>query len=572
MLYSEIVRRKMLNTVAGYLVVLITVLSVADLVLPGLPVPDGLYRIIVIVLVAFIPVVVALSWFFDITSAGIVRTISRKEFNKKVAASKRSGAFYSDHRITDPASKTKVDSDVHRIRSVAILPFTSSSTDADGEYLSDGLTETIINKLARLSDVRVIPRATAFRYKGSILATQDICRELRVESSVTGSINHYGDQLVVQAELVDAEQDSQIWGERYNAKWQNLFDVQEEIATKISKSLKPELSKGERDALKHRETVSLAAYKDYLQGRFLWNKRTPEDVFNSISFFRSALEKDPSYAVAYSGMADAYNILGYYSILSPSETYPLAKNADLKALEINPELSEAEASLGYATLFYDRDWEGANQHFKRSIELNPGYAPAHQWYAWYLLVMERFDEALVSFQEAMLLDPLALIINDHLSYGYMLTGQMEEARKQIERTRMLDPNYPLALWRLGEWHLLEGNLQQAVEAYSKAEVLRDGRYTLGYLGLCYAMMGRENDARHTLTRMDEYETERFISPLDKALVYAGLGENDNAFSFIDQARKIRVSDMVRFKLLPWPDNIKSDSRFAETVKALNLPI
>jgi len=557
------------RTVGGYLVAVISVLTAADLVFAGLPVSPEFYRVLVIVLVALIPVIITLSWFYDITSHGIVRTSSREEHSRQEAANLRNGSRHPDDR----AANTSIGSTVERgaIASVAILPFVNASKDEEGEYLSDGITETIINKLAKLSDVRVIPRATAFRYKGSPLAPLEICNELAVQAMVSGSINHFGERLVVQAELVDHENESQIWGERYKALWENLLDVQEEIATKISISLKPELSRDERDQLKHRETENLGAYKDYLQGRFFWNKRTQEGVEQSIGFFRSALEKDPLYAVAYSGMADAYNILGYYSARSPNETYPLAKDADRKALEIDPDLSEAHASLGYATLFFDRDWEGAKEHFTRAIELNPNYGTAHQWYAWYLLAMDRFDEALASLQEAIKLDPLSLIINDHLAYGYILTGQMAEARKQIDRTRALDPNYPLTLWRLGDWHLRKGDLQLASEAYSEADTLHDGHFTLGYLGLTYGLMGREDDAKEILKRMDGYQAERYVSPLDRAFVHAGLNEVDAAFKFIDESMNIRVSDMVRFKLLPWPDCIKSDPRYAASISALNLP-
>lgn len=557
------------QTVGAYLVAIITILTAADLVFPGLEVSEEMYRLLVLVLIALIPLVVALSWFYDITRHGIIPSVSREEYLKQAASQKRVAKRHSapvDEEISlQPAPER------NGIESVAILPFTNSSNDTDGEYLSDGITETIINKLAQLADVRVIPRATAFRYKHSDLLPVEICQELNVHTSVSGSISHVNDRLVVQAELVDSENESQIWGERYNAQWENLFDVQEEIATKISSSIKPELSREERRLLKHRETASLEAYKEYLQGRFLWNKRTPNGVIESIRYFRTALEKDPLYAVAYSGLADAYNILGYYSILSPAETYPLAKEADLKALEIEPDLSEAHASLGYANLFFDRDWEKAKDHFQRAIELNPGYGTAYQWYAWYLLVMGRFDEALASLETAIKLDPLSQIINDHLAYGYMLTGRFNKARKQIERTRALDPNYPLALWRLGDWQLGQGHLEKAADAYSQVELVREGRYTLGYLGLTYGLLGREDDAKEILRRMDEYEEERYVSPLDRAFVHSGLGNNDEAFSYIDIALEIRVSDMVRFKLLPWPEAIKSDPRFAVIIEKLGLP-
>jgi TolB-like protein/Tfp pilus assembly protein PilF len=556
-LYKEVRRRRMPQALAAYLLAVITILTAADLVLPGLPVPEATYKMLVVVLVCMIPVVITISWFFDITTSGIVRTLAGEDEPSNAEPLQDSASDQLDRRSS--------------IESVAVLPFVNSSSDDEGEYLSDGITETIINKLANVSDVRVIPRASAFRYKNSTMLPQEVCEQLNVQTSVTGSVHHFGDQLIVQAELVNPREESQIWGERYNAQWRNLFEVQEEIATKISESLKPELSRDERRRLKQRETENLEAYQDYLRGRFHWNKRTAEDVTEAIAHFRKALEKDPLYAIAYTGLGDAYNILGYYGVVSPDESFPLAQEADQEALRLQPDLAEAHASLGYCILFYHRDWELARFHFQRAIELNPRYGNAHQWYAWYLMVMERFDEALESFKRALKLDPLSQIINDHLAYGFMLTGQREEARKQIERTRSLDPSYSLVLWRLGDWHMADGNYAEAAQVYDEVQKKRDGRFTLGHLGLSYGLMGEREKAEAVLAKMDIYEQKRYVSRLDRALVYAGLDRRDDAFAALEEARTERVSDMVRFKLLPWPDSFRGDSRFADMIKALDLP-
>ncbi len=564
-IYKEVLRRQMPQTVAAYLAVAIAILAFADLFLPVLPVSEDVYRVLVWVLAGLIPVVVLLSWFFNITRDGIKRSASGT-------------VLFDTKKVTTPWSNMPLDPTIELVddlaanqHSVAVLPFMNCSNDPEADYLSDGITETIINKLTRLKDVRVVPRSSAFRYKGSDISPADICKELKVQTTVTGSVSHVGDRLIVQAELVDAVKEAQLWGERYSGSWENLFDVQEEIATAISAALKPALSKDEQLRLQKRDTGNIDAYQEYLRGRFLWNRRTPTDVLRSIEHFQKALERDPEYALAYSGLADAYNILGYYSIKAPKESYPLAKDADNKALQIDPGLAEAHASLGYATLFYDRDWNQARDHFHRAIELGPNYGTAHQWYAWYLLVMERFDEALKSFQKAVSLDPLSQIINDHLAYGYLLVGDLDAARDQIERTRALAPTYPLALWRLGDWYLKQHDYAEATQAYAEAETLSEGYYMQGYLGMSYALAGRPDDARKVLDRLDERDGKRYVSPLDRALIHAGLGEVDTAYHFIDKAKDIRVSDMARFKLLPWPDPVREDSRFMATARAMNLP-
>ena len=331
---------------------------------------------------------------------------------------------------------------------------------------------------------------------------------------------------------------------------EDVFDVQEEMATEIYRALSQTLSKEDERRLRSRDTDHAEAYQEYLKGRYHWNKRTAEGFRAATRHFREAIGKDPGYALAYAGLADTYNVLGYYSIQAPSESYPPAQVAAEKALEIDPSLAEAHASLGYATLFYDRDWEAAAEHFRTAIRHNPGYATAHQWYAWYFIVREQFDETVARLEEAQRLDPLSLVINDHLAYGYLLAGRTEEARGQIRKTQGLSPDYPLALWRLGNYRVAQGEPEKAVEAYERAVELTDGQLCLGYLGMAKAGMGDVEGAHAILTRLAEESANRYISPLDRALVYAGLGDLDATFRWLDMAEEERVSDMVRLKVLP----------------------
>jgi TolB-like protein/Tfp pilus assembly protein PilF len=564
------------------------VLEGADLVLPTMGVPDWTFNVLVAVVVLTLPIVVTLSWVFDLTPGGLVKTGSSQESTASHEGKRlwsedelREAGWTLRHkrpeydtlkrlRAPTASARSRRDTLPEAIDSLAILPFVNSGGDPEGDYISDGITESIINKMSRISGVRVVPRASAFRYRESVQTLEQVGEELSVRAIVTGSVKHHGARLLVQAELVDVEREAQLWGEHYSGAWSDVFEVQEEIASEISKSLKLELTGDDQKELEKRETEHPEAYQEYLRGRFHWNKRTAEGFRTATTHFRAAIGRDPQYAEAYTGLADTYNVLGYYTLQAPGDSYPPAKVAAEKALEIDPELAEAHASLGYATLFYDRDWEQAREHFERSIALNPKYASAHQWYGWYLLVMERFEETVAAMERALSLDPLSLIINDHLAYAYMLADRFKDARRQIDRTRGLDPDYPLALWRLGEWYLVKNDLAEAEEAYARAAELTEGRLAMGYLGLTYGLSGQEDEARGVLRRLDELAANGYVSPLDRALVHAGLGEADEAFRRLEEAAEERVSDIVRLRLLPWPEWLKADPRFIDLAKSLRL--
>jgi len=562
--FAELRRRKVHRTVGAYFVLSVMVLEGADLILPSIGVTAQTYDVLVILVVALFPVAMILSWIFDITGAGLVRT-DRHEVGGAARPPR------SDPSGPEVAKKegTQAHSDV--IDSLAILPFDTVGDDPDDQYLSEGIAESIINRMSRLSGLRVVPRASAFRYNGDNIDLAVVGDELHVRAVVTGRVQQRGDTLVVQAELVDVAGPSQLWGEHYKRPMEDVFDLQEEMATEIYLALSQTLNREDKRALRHRDTEHAEAYQDYLKGRYHWNRRTTAGFREATHHFRNAIGKDPGYALAYAGLADTYNVLGYYSSQAPKESYPPAKVAAEKALEIDPTLAEAHASLGYATLFYDREWETAAQHFRDAIGHDPGYASAHQWYAWYFLVMERFEESVSQLEEAQRLDPLSLVINDHLAYAYLLSGRIEDVRGQIRKTQGLSPDYPLALWRLGDYRVATHELERALVAYERAVDLTQGQLCLGYLGLVKGMTGDIEGAKAVLGRMDDDSGIRYISPLDRALALAGIGNVDETFDSLERAIEERVSDVVRIKLLPWPDSVRSDARFAEMVDRVGLP-
>jgi serine/threonine-protein kinase len=464
--------------------------------------------------------------------------------------------------VTTPSGRLPLDS-------LAVLPFTNVSGDADSEYLGEGISESIMNKLSGVSGLRVVPRSVVFRYKGH-REPCEVGREVHARAVVTGRILQRGDTLVIKAELVDSQTESQLWGDQYNRKMADIFAVQEEMAAEITRSLRLKLSGEEEAGLAKRFTESTKAYQAYLRGRHHWNKRTVEGLRQALVHFQEAIDLDPNYALAYSGLADTFNILGYYNTQRPHDAYPRGKAAAARALALDDTLSEAHASMGYVQVFYDYDWAGAQKSFARAMELNPKYATAPQWNAWYLFAMGRFDEALASMQRAQELDPLSLIINDHLGYALYLTGRLEEALAQLLRTRELDPAFPWVYWRLGSVYLALGRLDESIEAYRTVVRMTDGGVGLGYEGVALARAGRMEEANAVLARIEQLGATRYVSPLEYALVYGALGRIDDALASLERAYEDRVSDFARVKLLHWPDAVREHPRFIALLRKLGV--
>jgi eukaryotic-like serine/threonine-protein kinase len=464
-----------------------------------------------------------------------------------------------------PRRNTGVPSTSGRTRgiaSLAVLPFANAGGDPDAEYLSDGMTESIIYSLTHLPGLRVVPRTTVFRYKGSDKDLAAIARELKVKAIVTGRVSLRAGQLIVQAELVDAARDAQLWGERYTRQFADVFAVQEEMATAISSSLQLRLSGEDRARLAVRPTRDSEAYEAYLKGRHYWNKRTLPAFARATEYFQEAINRDQQFVLAYAGLADTFNVLGYYNARPPKSVYPLAKAAAARALELDATLAEAHASLGYATLFYDRDFPAAERHFRAALSHNPKYASAHQWYGWYLLVVEQFSDMVGEMEQAHMLDPLSLIINDHLGYALSLAGRHHEAIAQLQRTLELDPQFSLTRLRLGLELRLMGRNEEGLQQIESAAELSSGRIALGYLGQAYAEDGRMREARELLDRMTATGGGQYVSPLDRALVHDGLGEPDAVFASLEEALDERISDMVRLRVLAWSPTVRRDPRFS----------
>ncbi|HEY6187726.1 MAG TPA: protein kinase [Pyrinomonadaceae bacterium] len=457
------------------------------------------------------------------------------------------------------------------IDSLAILPLANDSGEHDTEYLSDGITESIIGSLSQLPKLRVMARATVFRYKGREIDPLQVGQELNVRAVLTGTVFHLNDNLLIRTELVDTTDGSRLWGEQYNRKMTDIFAIQDEIAREISEKLRFKLTGEEQKQIAKRHTDNPEAYRLYLKGRYNWNKRTPEGFKLGIEYFREAIDLDSGYALAYAGLADSYNMLGNYSELAPRDAFPRAKTAAIKALRIDETLAEARASLAYAMNGYDWDWKSAGAEFKRAIELKPNYATAHYWYATvHLAALGKLDEAISEMTEAKELDPLSLIINTNLGWIYYFARRYDDAVKQIYKALEIDENFNVAYFKLGQVYERQGRYEEAIAQYRRAMQLSSNLWIMPGLGHALAMTGQQDEARHLLDELLRMSRERYVSPYFVAEIYRGLGEIDLTFEWLDKAYEHHSDWLVWLGVEPALDGLRSDPRFTDLMRRVGL--
>src|SRR5438270_1499330 len=457
------------------------------------------------------------------------------------------------------------------IDSLAVMPLVNTSGDPSTEYLSDGITETLINNLSQLPNLRIVPRGTVFHYKNKDLDAQQLGKELGVRAVLTGRVLQRGDSLTVQAELVDAKQNSQLWGEQYNRKPSDLLSVQTEIAQEIMDKLRLQLSGEQRRQVTRNYTANSEAYHLYLQGRYYWNKRTPDGLKKGIDFFNQSLEKDPGYALAYTGLADSYDVLSFYSVMPPAEAYPKAKDAAKKALEIDPNLAEAHTSLAYVHWNYDWDWDAAERENRKALELNPNYASGHHWYALSLVILARHEEAQREIQRALELDSLSLIINTKVGALDYYARQYDPAIAQLRKTIEMEPNFSLARLYLGLALQQKGEVAQAISELEKGLKMTQSPWFVAALAEAQALRGNKSVALAGLHELDVMSKDHFVSPYFYALIYSGLGDRDNAFQYLNRSLEERSDWLVYLKVDPALDPLRSDPRYAELERKVGLP-
>jgi TolB-like protein/Flp pilus assembly protein TadD len=455
------------------------------------------------------------------------------------------------------------------IRSLAVLPFGNAGGDPNAEYLSDGITESLINNLSQVPALRVVPQSTVFRYKGSKASPAAIAKELDVAAVLTGRVEQRGSDLTVHAELVDARADSQIWGERYIRKSSDILAVEEDIAREITDKLRLRLSGEQQKMLTKHDPQNAMAYELYLKGRYAWNRRTRDGFQQGVRYFRDAIAADPNYALAYAGLADSYLLLSNYGVSPPSVEVPAARSAAERALQIDEGLAEAHCSLASIHSEFDWDFPGAERHFRRAIELNPRYPTAHHWYALFLAQQGRFDEAFSEIDRARELDPLSLIINKNVSWVRYFARDGKTALTAARRTVELDPRFALGYSALGLAYEFQGDLPRSIEAFEQGAALsnRDPD-AVRELGHAYAVAGRRADAGKILAELAERSGREYVSSYFSAEILAALGEKDRAFAGLDRAIEERSSNLAYLRVEPKMDVLRSDPRFTALLRRM----
>jgi eukaryotic-like serine/threonine-protein kinase len=463
------------------------------------------------------------------------------------------------------------------INSVAVLPFVNDSKDPNVEYLSDGITESIINNLSQVPDLRVMSRNAAFRFKGSSLDPLDAGRNLNVGAVLTGRLVKLNDRFVIKAELIKVADGSQIWGDEYNSSLADIFAVQDEVSKKIYQSLRLRLSGAEEEKLARRYTHDAEAYQLYLKGRYFWNKRNEEGFRNGIEYFKRAEEKDPTFALAFSGLADSYALLSDIGVVRPRDEMPKAKAAAEKAVDADPSLAEAYTSRAFVRLAYDWDWLGAQSDFQQALKLNAKYPTAHQWYASYLMQMGKFSFAKTEIEEAHKLDPLSPIISSNTGLYSYYEHNYDDAIAKYKVTLQSDPDFWVARHYLALAYVQKGMHDEAIKelrALIKApasgpvpdDVIASETEASASLGFAYAMAGKKAEAQEILHKLQALAQRRYVSALYSAIVYAGLKDNDHAIEFLNKAYEDRHPGLVLIRIEPMFDGLRSDERFKELVK------
>jgi serine/threonine-protein kinase len=460
------------------------------------------------------------------------------------------------------------------ISSLAILPFVNASGDPGLDYLSDGLTENLINSISQVPNLKVIARSSVFRYKGRDVSPEQVGQELKVRAVLMGRILERGDSLSVSAELVDADENAHLWGAQYKRKPSDLLDTEGDLAREISENLRLKLSGEEKKQLARHYTLDDEAYRLYLKGRYFWNQRTRDDLQRSVGYFRQAINRDPAYALAYSGLADAYGTLGlfYYQFAPPPETFLPAREAALKALQLDPSLGEAHNSLAHVQLFYDWDWASAGREFQRALELNPADTNARHWYSHYLLALGRFDESLAQAQRAVEQDPISPMMSTHLGEHHHLARQDDLAVGELKRALDLNPRFPVAHVLLAEVYEQKRLYAEAEREFRSVEDAFAGTSRVrAALARLHALAGRRAEAHRELQELAEDRSGRYVAPHDLAWGYAALGDRDRAMQWLEKAYSERSSALAYLKIEPLFDPLRGDPRFADLVRRVGLP-
>ncbi len=457
------------------------------------------------------------------------------------------------------------------VRSIAVLPFKPLGAKNGDEYLGLGLADALITRLSNIGQIVVRPTSSVRKYTGLEQDPVAVGRALRVESVLDGSLRRSGERIRVTVQLVSVRDGVPLWADRFDEKFTDIFVVEDSISERVAAALMLKLTGEDKKRLTKRYTENIEAFQLYLKGRYYWNKRTGQGLKKGIEYFQQAIEKDPTYALAYAGLADCYNLLSLYGVFPPKETMPRAKAAAMRALEIDNTLAEAHTSLAYAKLYYDWDWAGAKREFLRALELNPNYATAHHWYHEYLTAMGWFEESHAEILQAQELDPLSLIISTDVGWGLYYARRYDQAIEQLRKTIEMDPTFAVAHFILGLCYGQKGLFKESAAEIQKAiAILGDNPLALavGVLGHAYAVSGKKDRALKVFEQLKDLSKRCYVPAYSLAIIYTGLGQKDQALKWLRKAYEERYDRLIYLKVEPMFDSLRSDPRFKDLLRRI----
>jgi len=580
--FAELKRRNVYKVAIAYAVVAWLLIQAASIFLPAFNAPQWAMQIVILIVVVGFPIALAFSWAFEITPEGIKResevaadqSITHHTGRKLVALTivlaviatgllifqflrARTWPERQSNGSTSPSVATLSN------KSIAVLPFDNLSGDPQNAYFSEGVQDEILTRLAKIAELKVISRTSTQRFKSAPNDLRQIAQQLGVANILEGSVQKANDQVRVNVQLINALTDAHLWADTYDRKLTDIFAVETEIAKTVADMLQAKLTGSEQHVIAARPTANSEAHQLYLKGRFFWNKRTGNDLKKSIDYFEQAIVADPTYALAYAGVADGYVWLPGYTAGTPRDCYPKAKAAAKKALELDDTLAEARTSLAIAIWLYDFDSSQANREFQRAIELNPNYAIAHQQYGNITLsALGRFEDAIAEGKRAVELDPLSLVINTDLGSNYCYARRYDEAIAQLRKTLEMDPGFYIAHVVLGQALDAKGARDAAIVEYQKARALNDDPSVLGVLARAYGLSGNELEAEKILDQLKELSKQRYVAAYSFALVYLALGDKEEALRWLEQSYQDRAgSDIGYIRVDPLLDPLRGDPRF-----------
>jgi len=578
--FAELKRRNVYRVAVAYAVVGWLLVQITTQVFPFLEIPNWAIRLVIMLVAIGLPIALVLAWAFELTPEGIRRaeTVTGATAAKSahrawiyvvmVACILSIGVFFLGRytALRTSSSPESAKAAAPSAKSVAVLPFANLSRDPDNAYFASGIQDEIITRLAKIGELKVVSCLSTQRFKSSPDDLPAIAKELGVANVLQGSVQRSPDAVRVNVQLVRAETDTHLWADTFDRKLTDVFQIESDIAKTIAEKLQAKLTGSEERAISMQPTADVEAHQLYLKGRYLWNRRTAENLEKALNYFQQAADKDPNYALAYSGIADTCALFSVYGAGAPQEYLPRAKAAAEKAVELDDSLAEAHASLGLVYHSYFRGAESARE-FDRSIQLDPNYATAHHWYGRLTLVMQgKLDHALVEVKRAYELDPVSPIIHTDVGAVYLMARRYDEAIEQLRGTVQMDPEFYWAHRFLGMALDLKGDTTGALAEFTKAFQLNDDPAGLGFIGHVQARMGHEKEARARLDQMNDAAKRRYVAPYAFALIHLALGDKDQALDWLEKAAQERGLTYFNFiKVDPFLDPLRGDPRFEALV-------